>query len=228
MNILGMYDVPASRRDSVYFIDGCAPRDNVLGLISYPHRLKGQDREYTRFYLVEGGRWQARELEFDSRSIVFSDNGNEISWIILGKRGEVLRLASGGSQVGHIGGAGTGPGNHGYVNRIRYVAGTLVACGFRRQVHWLSGSSWSNISPSIMPPANETRFSFESIDGFALDELYCAGACGEIFQFDGWALRRPATAEPSTPLACRMASRTTLRPSAPVPTAPLVSLAAMT
>jgi hypothetical protein len=177
--------VAKKKKTTVYFIDGFSPRKGLLGVLAYPHSLKGTDVEFTRFYMTLDGAWVNREFKFDGRSVSYLPKGKKGAWWVLGKRGEVAEVGDGGIRTETIADAGTEPGKFGYVNKLIEISGELYACGFQRQVYRRDGGKWRHIDAGILSPTRTPTTSLESMDGTSEDNIYVVGAKGEIFHFNG-------------------------------------------
>lgn len=167
-----------------FFIDACAPRDEILGLIAYPYSLKGTDAEYATFYTIKNGAWKHKKFEFDARSIVYLKRENYNAWWILGKRGEIAELSSAGINIEQIPDVGTLGHQLGYVNKIVQIEGSLVVCGYRRQVYLRENNSsrWVHIDQGIIHDNDRDGISLSSIHGLSLQDIHAVGTNGEIWR----------------------------------------------
>jgi len=107
--------------------------------------------------------------------------------LFLGYWGEVFCMGSGDAHEEKIDcGDGLSPGNRGPMRGIRSIGGKAYAVGTHRQVYRRERrDTWICIDEGARPPANDRRVvSFESIDGFAPDEIYAAGRQGELWSYD--------------------------------------------
>lgn len=78
----------------------------------------------------------------------------------------------------------------GPLRRLRAIAGLPFAIGMMRQVYRRDGAdTWTRIDTPAMARCTGVT-GFETIDGFSLDDIYCAGWGGEIWHFDGHGWKR--------------------------------------
>lgn len=77
-----------------------------------------------------------------------------------------------------------GPQFIGPLRDMRIIAGTNYVAGMQRQVYRRRGPhDWVSISDAIRN--TDGIKGFNSLDGFAADEIYAAGLDGEVWRFDG-------------------------------------------
>lgn len=77
-----------------------------------------------------------------------------------------------------------GPQFKGPLRDMRLIAGVNYSAGMQRQVYRRRGpDDWVSISDSILN--TEGIKGFNSLDGYAHDEIYAAGLAGEVWRFDG-------------------------------------------
>lgn len=178
-----------SKKPPVYFVDGFAARDELVGIPAYLHSLVEDDVEFTRFYTHNRtlGKWWQLEYPHEVVSTAFT---TDKVWHLLSKRGVLIQLSGGSVRTLAIPRADTGPGGLGYVTQVKVIGGRLYICGFRRQVYRLDGSTFSLLSESILSREQERGFGFESIDGTAPDDIYAVGRQGEMFHFNGRSWRQ--------------------------------------
>ena len=148
------------------------------------------ETESTVFYILRGDQWARQVFAFAVSSLTHLAHADspDAGWWLLGKRGEVASYNGTTPRIERIPTGGTGnPGKKfGYLSQIRVIDGALFICGYRRQVHRRDGGQWHLISDPILDRRAEGPWNgFESIDGFAQDDLYAVGDDGEIWHFDG-------------------------------------------
>jgi hypothetical protein len=184
-----MADIPSGR---VFYRGGHAGADG-LGVLAGP--VDNPDgTESTIFYLLRGDTWARQELPFAVSSLTHlaHPDSPDAGWWLVGKRGEVAWFGGGAPRIERIATGGTGDvaKKFGYLSQIRVIDGTLFICGYRRQVYRRDGGQWRLISDPIIDRRDKGPWNgFESIDGFARDDLYAVGDDGEIWHFDGAAWR---------------------------------------
>lgn len=77
-----------------------------------------------------------------------------------------------------------GPERHGPLRAMRMIGGRNHAAGMQRQVvRRNDDGTWEAIAAPILNTKGIRGFN--SIDGFAPDEIYAAGLAGEVWRFDG-------------------------------------------
>jgi hypothetical protein len=173
------------KKKTVYFIDGFSPKKGLLGILAYPHSLKGSDVEFTRFYMTRDSAWVNQEFKFDSRSVSYMPHGKKGAWWVLGKRGEVAEVSDNGIRTENIVDVGSESGKYGYANKLIEISGELYVCGFQRQVYRRDGGKWTHMDAGILSQSRKPTTSLESMDGTSADNIYAVGAKGEIFHFNG-------------------------------------------
>ena len=174
------------------YIGGHSAWKGLLGLLAFPEDHPS-DTEYTVFYTTMNNKWMQLQFQFDIVSVTYLSLPNKKykGWWLVGKRGEVVEVVSGNPHVDYITTAGADPKmEYGYINQIRVIDGELFACGHRRQVYRRSSNKWTMISKEIVDSRQRAPGGFESIDGFATDDLYAVGRKGEIWHYDGKAWTR--------------------------------------
>lgn len=176
------------RSNRMVYLGGHSSRKGVVGVLAFPEK-ESDEREFTVFYTTDGSQWRQLQFEFDVTSVTYmgSQHGNKEGWWLVGKRGEVVSIIGGVTSIDKIDTAGTGPGRkYGYLSRIRVIGNELYICGYRRQVYRQVGSSWKLVSGDIIDSGDIGPWNgFESIDGFAPDDIYAVGDDGEIWHFNG-------------------------------------------
>lgn len=171
------------RSNKVYFVAGHSPRKGLFGVVSYLHELEDDEVEFSRFYMARDARWVNQEINEDIVSVSYTKRGDDWSWWLLGKRGDVISLSARGRISESISTAGTGAGKLGYLDQIREIDGQLYACGLRRQVYVRDDSGWSALSSGAL--AAERKYGFRAIDGSSSSDIHAVGYVGEIWYFDG-------------------------------------------
>ena len=181
------------------YLTGYSPGKDRLGILAFPVDFPSS-AEFTMFYTRKGDLWGQIPFKFDIASLAYLEIRAEPykGWWLLGKRGEIVEVvppAKTGSQVrivqpqiriDLIKTAGTGPKKYGYLSRIRLIDGELFICGYRRQVYHRNGDKWDLTSADILDAEPKPPWKgFESIDGFAKNDIYTTGDEGEIWHFDG-------------------------------------------
>jgi hypothetical protein len=154
----------------------------TLGIVAYPHALKGTDTEWTTFYMFKEPDWGYKKYDFDGRSVVSRSLGDGRSWWLLGKRGEIVEQ---GIRQEQIPDAGTGPGRYGYVNKLAMIQGELYVCGYARQVYRRERSKWVHIDQGMIAAVDAVGVSLESMDGRSHADIYAVGLGGEMWHYDG-------------------------------------------
>ena len=177
----------AKKNPDVYFAGGYSPRRDLMGTIAYLHELADTDAEHTRFYMYNPDKdaWGHREIDHEIVSVVYQKAKDRVAWFLLNKRGTIVEVSPSGVAETKIPGAGTGPGQYGYLRQIREIAGDLYACGMCRQVYRRIGNAWTSISDEILAPRDSVEFCFESMDGNSNNDIYAVGWQGEIFHYNG-------------------------------------------
>jgi hypothetical protein len=170
------------------YLGGHSGRAGLLGVMAFPEDYPS-DTEFTMFYMGLNGNWTQLQFKFDVASATYMNEPgrNYRAWWLAGKRGEIVEISASGQRVEQIATAGTGPRNkYGYLSQIRSIGDTLFACGYRRQVYRRDSSGWTLISKDILDDRKKGPWNgFESIDGFAPDDVFAVGDDGEIWHYDG-------------------------------------------
>jgi hypothetical protein len=181
-----------SKKAVVYFVDGYAARSTLIGVASYLEELSDTDAEYTRLYSFNGdtGRWGHVDVKHAIVSMVRAIRDGVGCWHCLSKRGVVVTVQNATQTETTISDAGTGPGNYGYVSRIRKIGEDFFICGYRRQVYKLDRDNWAHFfDANILADRSESAIGFNDIDGASDGDMFAVGWKGEIYHFDGsaWA-----------------------------------------
>ncbi|MEN0107037.1 MAG: hypothetical protein AAGC84_11510 [Pseudomonas sp.] len=109
--------------------------------------------------------------------------------VTIGEHGHVFVFGSGDNHEESI----TLPGGTlNLLREVRCIDGEAYACAMDRQVFRRLGQDHWQAIHGTMPeqPADDPVFGFESIHGFASDDIYAVGWHGEIWQFNGKQWRR--------------------------------------
>jgi len=167
-----------------------APRDSQVGVVAL---IADQDAE-ARVELSVPAVWQAgvwhttkaTTIDFSVCGLALVDSPIRQA-AMLGLSGHLFFLGSGDEHEEYIRAPNAEPQNIGMMTSLRTIAGNAYAVGMQRQVYRRDGRDrWSDLSSAIRPdPASSVICSFESIDGYAEDELYTCGRDGEIWRYDG-------------------------------------------
>ena len=79
--------------------------------------------------------------------------------------------------------------NRGSINRLRTIDGYLYFCGGNRSVGKRLGRyQWENLCINLPLDNHEDSdmpMGFEDMDGFALDDIYCAGCQADVWHYNG-------------------------------------------
>ena len=137
----------------------------------------------------EGERWSLGTLEgFD---VSFGEVAQKplVQHVVVSMHGQVYAAGSGvadieksipnGEDIGRL---------QGGIRRIKSIDGWLYYCGGRNSVGKRLGiDEWQLISPDVPnPERTDHRFnSFEDIDGFNENDIYCVGSEGQVYHFNG-------------------------------------------
>ena len=151
---------------------------------------KPTKKEATQFFVFMENDCKENSFDFDINSLTYfeNDEGIKQGWWLIGKRGEIVHINNGTTNITKISTAGTGKleNKFGYLSQIRSVADELFICGYRRQVYQYKKENWELISNDILDHRAEGPWNgFESIDGFAKNNLYAVGDEGEIWHYNG-------------------------------------------
>lgn len=171
----------------VTFLNGFSPSKDVLGVISIPDMLIEEQQAICRVFFCVNGQWTVfpQDFDIDGKSMTLCGQPDK-AWWLLGKNGEVIKLACADSKVSadQIPGAGLLlPDAYGYVNTIKNIDGELYACGYHRQVYHRRAGKWVSIADDIL--TREAALGFYDIDGVDKENIYAVGRSGEIFFYDG-------------------------------------------
>lgn len=172
----------AKKQDTrVRFLGGYAPRKDLLGVLSYPVALDGQDVEHTRLFSATPNGWGQTPINADIVSIVFEDGPQGKCWRLAGKRGDIYTLRPSGMVEEKIPDAGTGPGKYGYLSSLKIINGKLFTCGVSRQIYEYTAAGWQHQDQGILIDHSSPDYhSLDDIAGISDGTLCAVGAKGEI------------------------------------------------
>jgi hypothetical protein len=110
--------------------------------------------------------------------------------IVIGPFGEVLLTGTGDLHEERVQAGNDNPNERGILRSVRGIGGKAYAVGMQRQVYRRDNRDlWVCIDRDMRPEPGQI-VGFESIDGFAENDLYVVGWEGEIWHFDGRLWRR--------------------------------------
>lgn len=183
--------------NSVSFRAGCAVEHDYIYVASYADALDPDETHFSRMFTYVGripgnDKWYHHDLETSVVSVCVkkasAHDGRRLC--ALSKNGEVELFSNidGSSIIEQIDGAGLINGTRGYLQEIREIGQSLVACGVNNQVYRRQANgTWALLNGSGL----ELRTQLEditmlnSIDGTSESDIYTCGLQGQLYHFDG-------------------------------------------
>jgi hypothetical protein len=109
------------------------------------------------------------------------------AWLAVGVNGRALVVEGTLGREEPMGEGKEAAGRVGFLRGARSIEGRAYAVGMCRQVYrYLDEGLWQRIDQGCRRPSDDPSIvGFESIDGFAEDDLYAVGLRGEIWHGDG-------------------------------------------
>ena len=198
----------AKRPDTALYYTTVVAISADLAVIGGHLYLEGAEPTITRVQLCHGNKtWNAL---YDIEDIVYAATKKPGS--PKNPRGTICLLGRKGFYRETISGSPPADAQldteDGYLMDLRYIGEHLYACGVQNQVHRQVGKRWQRMDLGTFAPlGDEVDRSFESIDGFAEDDIYAVGMSGAIWHWDGkrWAQLDSPT---NYPLFCVLCSST--------------------
>lgn len=177
---------------AVYMIDGCIVRKEVFYVATQLQDVDPEEYSHTRIstYAAQSKssthNWGYHDVNCNIVSVCFKQNGDR-RLCALSKEGEVELFYpnTDTSVIEKIQDAGLRLGNLGYTTCIREIGESLFVCGQNNQVYQRKGNDeW--VSLTIGPLRhNDDGNTFNSIAGFAGDDLYVVGDQGRAYHYNG-------------------------------------------
>lgn len=170
---LGLLSLTGAVRSSGDGIAICIDTQDAEERVAYAEIVVWRDRQWQRVARVG---W---------RAVGVCSSGEE--WIVLGARGEVLVVNGDQCTQERLGNAETDPPASGHMTCIRNVCGVVYAVGMRRQIYSRAAAQgWVRQDEGVRRiSSSEGVVGFQSIAGYADDEMYACGWRGEIWRKSG-------------------------------------------
>lgn len=165
---------------AVRFYGAFSPREELIGILSYPIALDSTETEFTRFCMIKNGSWTRRDFESDIVGVIYRVNAGIPEWKFAGKRGDMYTVNPSGITSERIKDAGTGPQKYGYLSCLKAINSTLYTCGFSRQIYRLGPTGWEHYDKGILDNSDNLKTSLEDIAGNSDGTLCSVGFLGEI------------------------------------------------
>jgi hypothetical protein len=198
----------ASNVDRLVFHDGHVCHRDRIALASQfardAHISEGTEfsRLATIVDVTTTPRWLYGNLDDVALSVTHLDTTNQT--FFLGKRGR-LRVLSVDAPADDPNRRVTETipteTKHGWLLRIRAIAGRVYCCGMTGQI-WARGSAgWAHMDAGVL---GREGIDLEDVDGTGPDDLYAVGMGGSIFHFDGqaWQQLESPTRRPLSSVCC--------------------------
>jgi hypothetical protein len=170
------------RPTALYFTTVVAVEDKTAILGGHLYS-EGAEPSVTRIVICDGTNWGFFE-DFDDVVYAMTKKpvpGGKDTLCILGREGHYQEVVS--RQPPADARLDT---TDGYLMDLRYIAGSLYACGVQNQVYRQKGKRWVRMDQGTFEPLeDEVTRTFESIDGFAENDIYAVGDGGAIWHWDG-------------------------------------------
>lgn len=182
--------MPRQWTDVMSFVTGAVRRKDIAYLALVADELVPQKVDHTYPLAWNDPKWFGSDIgmqEWTTAGVAVTRQPLE-QGVFLGMGGEIFCMGSGKSNHEKIrAGEPDSPEQRGLMRGIRGIGKTVFAVGMSRQVYRRDGVNvWTCIDQSARPKAgDQTVYSFESIDGFAEEDLYAVGRRGEIWHYDG-------------------------------------------
>jgi hypothetical protein len=144
----------------------------------------------------ESARWSRAEISGFETSYSGVSQKPKVQHVVVTMGGDVYAAGSGdkGIETSMKPYDNGGP-SRGGIHKLRTIDGWLYFCGGNNSVGKRTAKGeWFAHTPNVPDPKRtDHRYnSFDDIDGFAEDDLYCVGSEGQVYHFDGHRWQRLA------------------------------------
>ena len=171
--------------DKFSFLRGRVASASVGFLALSDDSIDGREIPHSQLVFWQQGKW-GNNGQVKFTVVAMSLCTHPLRQVVaIGPFGEVFLTGSSDSHEEHIQAGNDSPSRRGMLRSVRGIGGKAYAAGVQRQVYRRDGRDvWVAIDQDMRPQPGHV-VGFESIDGFAEDDIYAVGWGGEIWRFDG-------------------------------------------
>jgi hypothetical protein len=138
----------------------------------------------SRFLRYKAGAWGHRYFGWGGVALSATLTPS-MDLIVVGADGPVLHGMPAGFSDEQIDPSASGPEFNGQIRDARFIGPKVVAVGMSRQVYRREQKGqWAHIDQGVLAKPRD-MVGFNSVDGFAPNDIYAVGLKGEIWHYDG-------------------------------------------
>ena len=158
-------------------------RDRVY-IVAHAPELERQ-RMYLTLVLRWVGEWASFRIDWPVAALC-ATQPPELTVYFVGPQGQVQVAVPSGFSQEVVDDSDEGPAHRGDLRDMRLIGEHVYVTGMGRQVYRRTDrAGWHRCDQGVLIPKREARVAgFNSIDGFAEDQIYAAGWGGEIWHYD--------------------------------------------
>lgn len=167
-------------------VAGTIVRDDLVFIASQVVELNEQDVDHTKVLRWKNGVWGHYMIDFATTALAH-ERDDALTIMALSPFGRIHVARGRDRLVEEVDDSREGPGRRGVLRDLRRIAGSTYVAGMQRQVYVRRGPGrWERCDAgAVLPLGSDAIRSFDSIDGYAANDLYAAGLEGEIWRWDG-------------------------------------------
>lgn len=165
-------------------ITGCVRYQDLIYIVTLDDSIDRQI-EHSHLYTLDGGTLgYAGVQDWSTQSMTICRHPHE-QLLAMSPLGHLRLIGSGLDSEELISTPDGSPETRGLLRKVRNIGQRAYAVGMNRQVYRRDGEGlWVCLDQAIRPAPSEVK-GFETVDGFAENDLYAAGWDGEIWHYDG-------------------------------------------